>query len=139
MNRAAGTVGAALLLLLVLVHFRYAALAEWLHPHRAEYTARSLFYVLRGLSGAAVFAALLLLAPPALLLRLACCVGMLAEGSTALCRVAYPLDQPLPAGANAGGLCDAATREPITAIFAGCLAVALLYLGRKNKKGQSHD
>lgn len=136
MQRHATAAGAALLLLVVVVHFRYAALAEWLHPQQAEYAARALFYVLRGVEGAAVFAALLILAPPSLLLRLACVVGMLANCGTALCRVAWPLNQPLPPGANAGGLCDGATREPITALLAGAIAGALLMLN--NKKGHGH-
>ena len=137
MQRHATAAGAALLLLVVVVHFRYAALAEWLHPLQADYAARALFYVLRGVEGAVVFAVLLLLAPPSLLLRMACVVGMLAEGGTALCRAAWPLNQPLPPGANAGGLCDAATREPITALLAGAIACALLLVN--NKKGPGHD
>jgi hypothetical protein len=130
-ERAATAAGAALLLMVVVVHFRYHDIAAWLYPQRAEYASRALFYVARGVSGAAVFAVLMMLAPPALLLRVACCVGMFAEGATALCRVSYPLDQPVPAGAAAGGLCDAATREPITAMLAGGVAVSLLFLGRQ--------
>lgn len=135
MQRAANAAGALLLLLVVLVHFRIGSVAEWLHPGQGDYVARSLFYVLRGVLGAAVFAALLLLAPRAWLLTLACTVGMLAEGATALCRVAWPLTAPVPRGANAGGLCDEATREPITAMLAGVVLVALLW---NNNKGAGH-
>ncbi len=132
-DRAATAAGAALLLLVVVTHFRYHDLAAWLYTERAEYASRALFYVARGVSGALVFAALMLLAPPAILLRIACAVGMFAEGATAFCRASYPLDQPIPAGANAGGLCDAATREPVTAMLAGGVAVSLLWLGRQKK------
>jgi uncharacterized protein (TIGR03382 family) len=135
-DRTATAAGAALLLLVLVVHFRYHDLAAWLYPERAEYASRALFYVLRGVSGALVFAALMLLAPPAILLRIACAVGMFAEGATAFCRASYPLDHPIPAGANAGGLCDAATREPVTAMLAGGVAVSLLWLGRKQKGAQ---
>jgi hypothetical protein len=132
-DRHATAAGAALLLLMFVVHFRYYEIAAWLYPERAEYASRALFYVLRGVSGAIVFCALMLLAPPAILLRIACSVGIFAEAATALCRVSNPLDQPLPPGANAGGLCDVATREPVTAMLAGGVAVSLLWLGRKQK------
>lgn len=134
MQRTANAAGALLLLAVVVVHFRIGSAAEWLHPGQA-YVERSLFYVLRGVLGAAVFAALLLLAPRAWLLTLACTVGMLAEGATALCRVAWPLTAPVPRGANAGGLCDEATREPITALLAGAVLAALIL---NNKKGAGH-
>lgn len=136
MRRVASGVGVALLLLVVLVHFRYQSLADWLHPGRAEYAGRALFYVLRGMEGAAAFAALLVLAPPSRVLSLACIVGLLAELSTALCRLSWPLTEPVPAGAGAGGLCDAATRAPITAALAGFIFGALLFLN--NKKGPGH-
>ena len=64
-ERAATAAGAALLLMVVVVHFRYHDIAAWLYPQRAEYASRALFYVARGVSGAAVFAVLMMLAPPA--------------------------------------------------------------------------
>lgn len=126
--RRSTALGVALLGLLVIAHFAYGHLAHWLHPG-SERAVRALHSVLTGASEAGAYLGLLLLSRGSPMLALAGTFGALCGLAKGLCRIsAAPLNQPVPEGANAGGLCDVATGLPLTGGVALALLVALLLI-----------
>ena len=118
----------SLLLVLVLgTHYAPDVLADFYSdPPRA---VRALFYVARGIEGAALFAIVWALAPRKPLgayigVTLACCWGVIEEAQTAACRLSIGIENTASAS-RFSGLCDAATGLPIYALtMFGALALA---------------
>lgn len=118
--------GAALLLLVVAVHYGYDPLATWLYTHDPQQASKAIFYVFRGIEGAAAWLALLAFAGErrTWLLTLACCIGAVESAQTAICRLAFPIAGSPPLVPAGGGLCSAGGGLPFMTVS----AVVLLML-----------
>lgn len=104
MSRAR-TLGAALLLLVCAVHFGYDPLADAFYGG-ARQAARAIFYIARGIEGAALYVIVWAYAPRSSILTVACAWGAFENAQTAICRAAIGVGQPADAAAFRG-LCDA--------------------------------
>ena len=109
------TLTAVLLLAVAVPHYAYEPLASaWPDPVRA---ARAWFYVLRGFSGAVLFATIAVLA--GMLARrwiwpvvLVCVWGFMEEAETGICRLGLGIGSTAP-DVRWHGLCDALTGLPM--------------------------
>lgn len=119
---------ALLLLVIAATHYGYAPLAEQFSD--PDGAARAIFYVVRGIEGVALFAAIAWLSPqPAVLL--ACLWGVLEEGETAVCRMSMGIGNTVQAGLF-DGLCGPGWYVLGVCIAAG-LAVFVTQGARRNE------
>lgn len=121
-SRAAG---AALLLLVAVVHFGYEPLAHWIYPDAHTQAAKAIFYVLRGLEGAVLWTVVFFKCERSLLVGIACAWGMAESAQTAVCRLALPIGGGAPVAPSFGGLCDFVSGLPVVGLTAVVVLVAL--------------
>lgn len=118
---------ALILFALVLgTHAGYPLLASmWPDPDAA---ARSWFYVLRGIEGAALFLVVAALARREWSLIAACLWGAAEEAQTAVCRLSLPMGEAT--SVLSGGLCDEVL--PVPVYLTGAIAVGAAYCWSKH-------
>lgn len=138
-RRASDALGIGLLVLVGAVYFGYDPLAEWLHPpeHQAR-AAKALFYVLKGIEGAALWLALLALAwNRSWAFVVACGIGAIQSAQVAVCRLAFPIGEAPPAVPAFSGLCSAASGLPLMTVGAVavlvCACVVLEYINESGR------
>lgn len=129
--------GSLLLVLIVTTHYAPALLGSlYADPPAAT---RAWFYVLRGIEGCVLFAAVWAREPyyPAHIrygVALACTWGMFEEAETAVCRLAVGIERKAEVPLFAG-LCDAVTGYPIYMLtLVGLMVVLAAIVGQRGAK-----
>ena len=108
----------AMLVLVGAVHYGYHPLTGWLGLSAAAW-----FYVLRGLEGVVLYAALWGLAPKSAVIRIGCLWGIVESAQTSICRLAAGAGFTSPAAYR--GVCDSVSGVSISAVVALVVLVAI--------------
>jgi len=109
-------IGVALLLLVAAVHFGYEPLAS-LYPDRAA-AARAIFYIARGIEGAALYLVIWAICEHSIALGVACFWGVFESSQTAVCRAVVGVDRSAPMPEAFSGLCDSLVGAPVYSVTA---------------------